>query len=372
MQSPGFLHYFSSLKDRRVNRRRLHEFEDIISIAILSVICGAEGWEDMQEFGVAKHSWLSRFLALPNGIPSADTFRRVFEMIRPAEFEACFRRWTQELAERVDGVISIDGKQVRGSQNRRNGLAALQVVSAWSQQAQLTLAQCAVDAESNEITAIPRLLKLLDLEGTLITIDAIGTQKEIAQEICTRGGAYVLSLKANQSGMHQQVMEFFADAEQRSYRGEIYQSHRDLSYGHDRIEERYCCVSDDVAWLSEQYAGWSSLKQIAMVHSRVEQGAKVYEQRRYYLSSRVLGAAECLSAVRGHWQIENSVHWVMDVSFGEDSCRIRSRHGAENMSLLRRLAMNLLRSQSDHQRGIKARMKRAGWDHDYLAHILRF
>lgn len=372
MTPPGFLHYFSSLEDRRVNRRRLHAFEDIISIAILSVICGAEGWEDMQEFGLAKQSWLSRFLALPNGIPSADTFRRVFEMIRPAEFEACFRRWTQELAERVEGVISIDGKQVRGSQNRRNGFSALQVVSAWSQQAQLTLAQCAVDAESNEITAIPRLLALLDLDGTLVTIDAIGTQQEIAQQICERGGAYLLSLKGNQSSMHQQVVEFFADAHERQYRGAIYESHRDLSYGHDRIEERFCCVSDDVSWLSQQYKGWSSIKQIAVVHTRVEQGSQVCEQRRYYLSSRVLGAAACLSAVRGHWQIENSVHWVLDVSFREESCRIRSRHGAENMSLLRRLGMNLLRSQSDHKRGIKARMKRAGWDHDYLAHILRF
>jgi predicted transposase YbfD/YdcC len=362
---------FADLVDPRVERTKRHRLLGIVTVALCGVVCGAESWVEIEAWGEAKLDWLRAFLDLPHGIPSHDTFGRVFAALDPAQFEAAFLGWVQGVATATAGeVVAIDGKTARGAHDRANGTGPLHLVSAWAATNRLVLGQVAVDEKSNEITAIPALLDVLALEGCVVTIDAIGCQTAIAAAIVAKGAEYVLALKGNQERLLADVGETFAlvladpDAPVAASTA--------LDKGHGRIEVRRCWAIDDpavIAWLDPDGA-WPGLRSIAMVEGERRIGATVTRQTRYYLSSLSGNAAAIAAAVRGHWGIENQVHWVLDVAFREDANRSRSGHSAENLAVLRRLALNLLRREPSRKVGIKASRLKAGWDNAYLLRVL--
>lgn len=359
--------HFALLEDPRLPRTRKHELLDIIAITICAVICGADSWVAVQHYGMAKRDWLTRFLKLPNGIPSHDTFGRVFAALLPEQFEACFAAWVAEVAACLGlKQIAIDGKTQRGSHDRAKGKAALHLVSAWAVQHHLILGQEAVDAKSNEITAIPKLLELLDLEGALVTIDAMGCQKEIAQQIIDQGGDYLLTVKENQPMLYAQIERL----EETLLVSECAEA---SGYGvqersHGREEFRACWVLTDLEQLSER-AKWPGLQSvIVIVRDRTVDGQNSCEKH-YYISSRKMSAKKFLGAVRGHWGIENSLHWVLDVVFDEDGSRVRKDHGPENFGMLRRMAVSLLKAEQS-KGSIQVKRLKAGWDNDFLEKVL--
>ncbi|QXD15530.1 ISAs1 family transposase [Rhodocaloribacter litoris] len=369
------LAYFQDLEDPRWDRFKLHPFNDILFITICAAICGADGWKDIEAFAHAKEDWLRGYLELPHGLPSDDTFRRVISRINPEAFETCFRHWVASVVEGTTGeLICIDGKTLRGSYDAQDEKAALCMVSAWASANGLIMAQERVDQKSNEITAIPALLSALELSGCLVTIDAMGTQREIARQITDQGGQYVLALKSNHPTLYEDVRTFFEEAQATQFQGIAHDyaartrrvEHTDG--GHGRIEVRRCWAVGDVAWLRHQDR-WAGLRTLVLVESRRIVGTEERLDRRYYIASAPADAASLLAAVRGHWGIENRVHWVLDVSFGEDGSRIRKDHGAANMSLLRRLTLNLIRREPS-KGSLKGKRKRAGWDNRFLEKIL--
>lgn len=373
--------HFASLEDPRVERTKLHPLFSIVTIALCAVICGAETWDDIAEFGRTKREWLGSFLELPNGIPSHDTFNRVFQMLDPKQFEACFLSWTRAVSGVLKGVIALDGKTLRGSRGQpsdKAAKAAIHMVSAWASQNRLVLAQVKVDEKSNEITAIPELLRALAIEGCIVTIDAMGTQREIAKLILEQGGDYVLALKENQPTLYQDVVEMFEHAKQGTIEELVIEDERTIEKGHGRIDvRRYRVIPDlDVLeWLQEGSEGhnWPGLKGIGMVEAERRIGEKRSTETRYYLLSAPLSAKAFGEATRSHWGIENRVHWVLDVGFHEDQSRIRSGNAAENLAVLRHLALNLLQHQSEPKNrrlSVKGRRLKAGWDNDYLLRIL--
>ena len=363
------LGYFDDLEDPRVNRTKWHELAEVLFIAIAGSIAGADGWRELEAFGHAKRDWLSRYLPLPHGIPSDDTFRRVIARLDPEAFEACFRQWMAAAVVRSQGdLISIDGKTLRGSYDRADGKAPLHMVSAWASANRLVLAQERVEERSNEITAIPKVLELLDLRGSIVTIDAMGTQREIARPVVDGGGDYVLALKSNQPSLYDDVRTFFEEAVARGFRGIEHDYHGHTDGGHGRIEVRRLWCTSDVSWIAEQ-AKWSGLSAIVMVESRRVLGEQESLERRYYITSLPAEAQVLAGAVRGHWGIENGLHWVLDVSFGEDGSRVRKGNAPENLGLLRRIALNLLR-QEPSKGSLKGKRKRAGWDNAYLSTVL--
>lgn len=364
----SLLEHFEDIEDPRWSRYKLHKLSDLIFITICACICGADGWEDIEQFAVAKQDWLKKYLELPNGLPSDDTFRRVISRIDPDAFEACFRSWITSVIEHTEGeLISIDGKTLRGSND--HGKAALCLVSAWANSNRLILAQERVSEKSNEITALPNLLSALEISGCIVTIDAIGTQRTIVEQIVQQEADYVLALKSNHPMLYEDVRTFFdeAQAEQYQHIDHSYVAHTDD--GHGRIEVRRCWAVGDVAWLRNQDR-WAGLKSIICVEAKRITGADESVSRRYYISSLTPDAEQILQAVRGHWGIENQVHWVLDVGFGEDGSRIRKDHGAANMSLLRRLTLNLIRQEDSVKWSLKGKRKRAGWDNTYLEKVL--
>lgn len=363
------LDYFQDLQDPRWDRYKLHKFSDILFIAICASICGADGWEDIEEFAHAKEDWLRGYLELPNGMPSDDTFRRVISRINPEAFETCFRHWVASVVEETTGeLISIDGKTLRGSYDHDDEKAALCMVSAWASANGLIMAQERVAEKSNEITAIPVLLSALELSGCLVTIDAMGTQREIAQQITDQRGQYVLALKSNHPTLYEDVRTFFEEAQATQFQGIAHDYVEHTDGGHGRIEVRRCWAVGDVAWLRHQDR-WAGLRTLVLVESRRIVGTEESLDRRYYIASAPTDAVSLLAAVRGHWGIENRVHWVLDVSFGEDGSRIRKDHGAANMSLLRRLTLNLIRREPS-KGSLKGKRKRAGWDNRFLEKVL--
>lgn len=365
------LEHFKDLEDPRAEHLLEHQLLDIIGLTICAVICGADSWVDIEHYGKAKQAWLSGFLALPNGIPSHDTIARLFAALDPSGLQACFLSWVKALAHLSAGeVIAIDGKTLRHSYDTGGNKGAIHMVSAWATQNRLVLGQVKVDEKSNEITAIPQLLSVLDLTGCVVTIDAMGTQKAIAQQIIDRGGDYVLSLKGNQGNLHQDVQQLFAWGRQTAFQDMPHEYAQTLDGGHGRMEIRRHWLLAGVEHLMDADL-WPGLTRVGLVEAerRLPGQAPTLEQRYYLLSGEgnVEGFAK---AVRSHWGIENQVHWVLDVAFNEDDSRIRKDHAPENLALIRHVALNLLRQDAAGKGGIKAKRLKAGWDNDYLAHIL--
>lgn len=368
----SFQDHFASLSDPRSfhapNLR--HDLIDILVIAVCAVICGAEGWEDIEDYGHAQAEWFSEVLDLPHGIPGHDTFRRVLSQLDPEELSECFVSWTTSLSDLSSGeIVSVDGKTLRHSFDRATSQSAIHMVSAWANANRLVLGQVKVDDKSNEITAIPKLLKLLDLRGTTVTIDAMGCQKDIAQVITDQGADYVLALKKNHSTLYDDVTLFLDDACEHEWAEIDHDYYETVDGEHGRIETRRHWITSDIEWLGAT-ASWAHLQSIGLVESRREIGEKVEVERRYYLTSLPADGERFGHAVRQHWGVENELHWVLDVSFNEDACRIRKDRGAQTFSVLRHIALNMLKRESHNKRGIKARRKRAGWDRNYLLQVL--
>ncbi len=364
--------YFSEIKDPRAQRTRAHLLVDILIIGILSVIAGGKGWEDMETYGLSKHDWLKQFLALPNGIPCPDTFRRVFERIDPKAFERCFQCWVQSIVETLGAqVIPIDGKTLKGSYNRQHNQSALHLVSAWASEYRLVLGQVKVAEKSNEITAIPALLELLDLAGCIITIDAMGTQTAIAAQIHHVRADYVLALKANHPTLYQQVETWFKQAQSQDFLGIELSYDEQVEKGHHRIEKRqiWCVPVSQIPLLHKQ-EDWAGLQCVVMVMRVRHLWNKTTHEVQFYLTSLESDAHKLGQAIRLHWGIENGVHWTMDVTFKEDDCRVRTGHAPQNLAILRRIALNALNQEQSFQRSTRQKSHRAAMDNNYMLKIL--
>jgi predicted transposase YbfD/YdcC len=368
--SPSIVEHFSSMTDPRVERTRLHKLTDIIAIAICAAVCGADDFVEIEEFGRAREDWLRERLELPNGIPSHDTFGRVFSRLDPKEFGECFLSWTQALRQHTTGeFVAVDGKATRGSFDEAAGKSAIHMVSAWASESRLVLGQVKVDDKSNEITAIPELLRILDISGCIVTIDAMGCQREIAARIIGQCGDYVFSLKGNQCMLHDDVKVFFEDSRSAGFKGIEHTFDESVDKGHGRTEIRRCWVSTNVGWLDERH-NWPGLASIAAVECERHLRDKVSIETRYFISSLDDNAQKIQEAVRSHWGIENQLHWVLDVVFREDHCRTRKDHAPQNLATLRHIALNLLKQDKSAKVGIKARRLKAALDIRYMESIL--
>lgn len=366
-----FLKCFAIVEDPRMDRQKKHKLIDIIAIAVCAVIAGADSWTEVEAFGKAKREWLSSFLNLKNGIPSHDTFGRVFSLLDPAKFQEAFQHWVMAIQGEVEGIVAIDGKTVRRSYDHAKKNNAIHIVSAWAAQSGLSLGQVKVDDKSNEITAIPELLRMLDLKGCLVTIDAMGCQRDIAQEILDGCGDYLLAVKGNQETLAEDVEQEFKQAQADGFAHMECHYHETVEKGHGRIEKRQYWYTNDVQGLGT-LERWPQLNGMVMCRATRTRDGETSVEDRYYITSfaqaDVTGIAQ---GVRRHWAIENSLHWVLDVVFLEDQSRIRTGHAAENMATLRKIAHNALKKNTSHKSGIKGRRLRAAWDDRFLEEIMR-
>ena len=363
--TPSIIHHFSSIEDPRVNRQKKHKLQDIFFISICAIICGADNWVAVEEFGQAKEKWFTELLGLEHGIPSHDTFGAVYAAIDTDHFSVCFSRWVADLANITEGeVIAIDGKCLRRSLDKASKKAAIYMVSAWAQQNKLVLGQVKVDDKSNEITVIPKLLSRLDIAGAVITIDAMGCQKKIAEQIKQQGGDYVFSLKGNQGNLHDDVKTFFTSSLSPAVAAVSYEGE------HGRIETRRIRATADITWLQERHS-WHGLQSIIAVTAKREIGDKVTEETRYFISSLDAHDPQRLErVVRAHWSIENNLHWVLDIAFDEDRNRTRKGHSDANLAVIRHIALNLIKAEKNSKVGVKIKRLKAGWDNNYLLRIL--
>jgi predicted transposase YbfD/YdcC len=371
--------HFSPMRDPRIERRKEHELIDILVIAVCCLLCGGESFNDMEDFGQAKYDWFKSFLNLRHGIPSHDTFNRVFAALDPQEFLDCFLRWTQSLRAAVpQEIVALDGKALRRALDREESVKY--VVSAWAESNGLVLGQLKVADKSNEITAVPQLLRVLELSGCIVTTDAMGCQRKIAKEIVEADADYVLALKGNQETVHEEVKSFLdatlSEKQTPRPRGaKLSPAAQSLAHletvekDHGRLEIRRYYQSDHLDWFADR-PKWEKLTSVGMIESIREVDGKTTTERRYYLSSLALDIETFARAVRSHWGVENKVHWIMDVCFREDQSRARTGYAAENLATLRRLALNLLRQEKTKKRGIKGKQLNAGWDHAYLLRLL--
>ena len=365
--------HFGKIQDPRVGNAKRHKLLDILVIAICAVICGADSWTEVELFGKHKQAWFQQFLELPTGIPSHDTFGRVFAMLDPQALGKQFLEWVRAIQELTQGqVIAIDGKQVRGSADRANGKAAINLVSAWATANQLVLGQVKVQDGSNEITAIPQLLKMLDLSGCLVTIDAIGTQREIAQQIVDQSGDYLLAVKENQGRLYENLEYLFQLEREEDFRHSPCSYAKQVNKKHGRLEIRECWATSDEDYLN--YLGerdkWPQVQTVAMTRSERRIGEQVEVKFRYFISSLAAPAKQILKSKRTHWTIENQLHWVLDIAFREDASRVRKDHAPENFAILRHMALNLLKQEKSVSGGVKAKRLLAGWDQVYLLKVL--
>lgn len=379
--SRGLFACIAQLEDPRMERTRAHRLDDILAIAILAVICGAQGPTHIADFARQKHDWLKTFLHLPNGVPSHDTFGRVLAMLDPDAFERCLLTWINALVE-VTGqtALHIDGKTLRNSFDGASQAAAIHMVSVWASKAELALAQVSTDRKSNEITAIPRLLDLITLHGAVVTIDAMGCQRDIARKIINDGGDYILAVKDNHRTLHEDIKLLFDEALANDFEGMSYDRCEHTEKGHGRIETRRVWVTREVDWLRER-GQWKGLRSVVCVES-VRQvldpaggESKPGTQRRYFISSldhrdRAHTAAFFARTIRDHWGVENRLHWSLDVTFKEDACRLRQGHAAENFSRLCRTAMNLLKQEKKSKLSLPRKRLRASWDATYALQVL--
>jgi predicted transposase YbfD/YdcC len=362
--------HFATLEDPRVSRTQHHPLINVVVIGLCAVICGARHFTQMEEFGKNKREWLAKFLDLKNGIPSHDVFNAVFACLKPEQFEACLLSWITSLQEVTGGqVLAIDGKTLRGSYDRDDAKAAVHMVSVWATANQLSLGSVTVAEKSNEITAIPRLLELIDVSGALVTIDAMGCQKEIAQKIVDQGADYVLAVKENQPKLHEAVTEFFEEQLQKDFADTKCRTRTTREKGHGRKELRnyYVVPVPEDFPLREQ---WPTLQALGMAMNVTVRDGKETSEVRYYILSTFPNGRRFAEAVRGHWGIENNLHWQLDVTFAEDDLRIRRGHGPANMSILMRTALALLKKETSNGRGIATKRLAAGWNESYLEKIL--
>lgn len=367
----GIRKCFKNVRDPRVVGRCDHLLMDIVTIAILAVICGADDWTDIEVFGKVRQDWLRQFLELPHGIPSHDTFRRVFELLERNQFAAGLLQWTQALQEATDAkLVAIDGKTLRRSHRQRAGLAALHLVTAWSSENRLTLAQYATEDKSNEIAAIPQLLKLLRLKGCAVTIDAMGCQKEIAAEIRARKADYVLAVKDNQPHLHEDLQQHFVAVLENEASLPSRQHHATKEKGHGRQEERFY-YSTPVPETLRNREAWRDIESVGCAINSTVRDARETGLVRYFISSLKPNAKRLGKAVRSHWSIENSQHWVLDIAFREDDRRQQERNGAANLATVRRLAVSLLRQDTTITRGAKAKRMVAALEPTYLLRVLK-
>lgn len=368
--SRKLLRFFNELQDPRIDRTKRHELSDIMFITLCAVICGADEWTEVEVFGNAKIDWLQTFLSLPNGVPSHDTFGRVFSRLDPQQLEQCFHKLTLALAD-CSGhkLIAIDGKTIRRSFDKTDNKAAIHMVSAWCDTNSLVLAQLSTEAKSNEIKAIPRLLEMLDLRDSVITIDAMGCQKQIAKQIVKQKGHYVLQVKKNHPGLHDVMEEMFEELTTQGIGGVTSDHYEHIDSGHGRIETRRIWTTPWTEWYADR-KGWANLRSFVCVESIRDLGHHTSKERRYYISDLNTDAETMLSYVRGHWGVENKLHWSLDVTFREDALRQRVGHSAENLSRIRRLVLNLLRQEKTVKVGAKGKRLKASLDHEYLLKVL--
>jgi predicted transposase YbfD/YdcC len=375
----SLLAHFERLPDPRVRRTREHDLMDVLVIAVCTLLCGGETFNDMEDFGHAKRDWFKTFLSLRNGIPSHDTFNRVFAALDPGEFLDCFLKWTQSLRRAVpQEIVALDGKALRRALGKDQSVQY--IVSAWAEGNGLALGQLKVADKSNEITAVPELLRVLELAGCIVTLDAMGCQKKIAKEITEADAHYVLALKGNQEKVHEEVKSFLDAALEEKHRprpkgavvpkaAENLKTFATVEKDHGRVETRRYYQSDCLDWFADKEK-WEGLTSVGMVESIRELKGKRTLERRYFLSSLQLDVETFARAVRGHWGVENKLHWVLDVCFREDQSRARAGYAAENLATLRRLALNLLKKENTKKRGIKGKMLNAAWNHPYLLKLL--
>lgn len=364
MTNTPFQKHLDCIKDPRRHNTR-HNLYDILLIALCAIISGADSWTQVAEFGRSKITWFKEFLELPNGIPSHDTFGRLFARIDPKGFQSFFARWVEDMALSLCGkTVAIDGKTLRRSHDQANGKSPIHMVSAWASDIRLVLGQIKTDDKSNEITAIPELIKTLALEGAIITIDAMGCQKKITHTIIEGKADYVLQVKGNQKQLHEDIALFFQDTENGAF--ETYET---IDGDHGRIETRRYVTTTDIDWLPEKDL-WAGMKTIAMVIRQREVNAKVSTETSYFISSLENNPPTIAKAIRDHWGIENSLHWCLDIAFREDECRVRKDHAPENFGIVRQMAINLLKRETSLKGGIQTKRLKAAWDHEYLLKIL--
>jgi predicted transposase YbfD/YdcC len=364
------IEHFSKLDDPRSENKR-HLLMDMIVIAICAVICGADAWSNIELFGQSKYNWFKQFLRLPHGIPSHDTFGRVFALLDGKQFQGCFVNWVQAIHEVTEGqIVAVDGKKLRRSYDKFLGKKAIYMVSAWASENRLVLGQSQVDAKSNEIPAVPELLDMLEIAGCIVTSDALNCQKKTVQKVIEKEADYVLEVKDNQGGLHTAIQDLFEYAAEQAFVDCDY--HKTVNKGHGRIETRECWTTSapDYLWFLPNLKHWAGLQSIAMIKSERQTNRKTTIEYRFFISSLESDAPQTLNAVRTHWGIENQVHWVLDVVFREDDCRVRRGQAAQNLAVLRHIALNLLRQETTLKRSIKAKRLRSGWDHDYLLKVL--